>query len=61
MLTDSFESDLRVWIQVTKNSLNSGNRVGSARLHAIQMMINTRLEWLEHGHWQSDPELKHKP
>lgn len=56
MYTKSFESDLRVWITVAKTSLHCGNAVGSARLHALQMMVNLRLGWVD-----MMSEHKHRP
>jgi hypothetical protein len=43
MYTKTFRSDLELWIEVAKTSLHSGNAVESARLHALQMMIETRI------------------
>jgi hypothetical protein len=63
MYTKTFESDAKVWIQVLKSTLNSGNRVGSARLYVVKQMIDRRLTWLANGNWHgrgSDPELMHE-
>jgi len=43
MYTKTFRSELELWIEVAKTSLHSGNAVESARLHALQMMIETRI------------------
>lgn len=40
MYTVVIGNDLRLWIEVAKSTLHSGNKVGSARLHALQMMID---------------------
>ena len=55
MYTIVIENDLKLWREVAKSTLHSGNKVGSARLHALQMMVDeahdTALYW----------DVKYKP
>lgn len=53
MFTNTHAADLKLWIGVAKSSLHCGNKVGSARLHALQMMID---EEADTGYWPTGQE-----
>lgn len=59
MYTTAIENDLKLWIDVAKSTLHSGNKVGSARLHALQMMVDEAHDTSVYWEEAYQPVLRH--